>query len=63
MIFIAWLNGHQSYFVFGVGLQSARSVLHYAKKFELAYRCGALIDPELAVSRMRGFLQVHAGIS
>ena len=63
VIFIAWLNGHQSHFVAAGGLQSARSVLHYAKVFELADRCGALIDPELAVSRMRGFLQVHAGIS
>lgn len=63
VIFIAWLNGHQSHFVAAGGLQSARSVLHYAKVFALADRCGALIDPELAVSRMRGFLQVHAGIS
>lgn len=63
VIFIAWLNGHQSHFVAAAGLQSARSVRHYAKVFELADRCGALIDPELAVSRMRGFLQVHAGIS
>ena len=63
VIFIAWLNGHQSHFVAAGGLQSSRSVRHYAKVFELADRCGALIDPELAVSRMRGFLQVHAGIS
>jgi uncharacterized protein DUF993 len=63
VIFIAWLNGHQSHFVAAAGLQSARSVRHYAKVFELADRCGALIDPELAVSRMRGFLQVHAGIT
>ena len=34
-----------------------------SKVFELADRCGVLIDPELAVSRMCGFLQVHAGIS
>jgi hypothetical protein len=63
VIFIAWLNGHQSHFVAAAGLQSARSVRHYAKVFELADRCGALIDPELAVSRMRSFLHVHAGIS
>jgi hypothetical protein len=63
VIFIAWLNGHQSHFVALAGLQSARSVLHYAKVFELADRSGALIDPELAVSRMRAYLQVHAGIS
>ena len=63
VIFVAWLNGHQSHFVAAGGLQSARSVRHYAKVFELADRCGALVDPELAVSRMRTFLHVHAGIS
>jgi Protein of unknown function (DUF993) len=63
VIFLAWLNGHQSHFVAAGGLQSARSVQHYARVFELAERCGVLADPQLAVSRMRGFLQVHAGIS
>jgi hypothetical protein len=63
VIFIAWLNGHQSHFVAAGGLQSARSVLHYAKVFELADRCGVLTDPELAVARMRVFLQVHSGIA
>src|SRR5882672_2660364 len=59
VIFIAWLNGHQSHFVAVGGLQSARSVLHYAKVFELADRCGVLTDPGLAVSRMRSYLQVQ----
>ena len=63
VIFLAWLNGHQSHFVAAGGLQSARSVQHYAKVFELADRCGVLIDPELATSRMRSFLHVHSGIS
>jgi len=63
VIFIAWLNGHQSHFVAAGGLQSARSVLHYAKVFELADRCGVLTDPELAIARMRAFLQVHSGIA
>jgi len=61
VIFLAWLNGHQSHFVAAGGLQSARSVVHYAKVFELADRCGALVEPEQAVARMRTFLQVHAG--
>jgi hypothetical protein len=43
-------------------LQSARSVTHYARVFELADKCGALTDPELAVARMRSFLRVNAGI-
>jgi hypothetical protein len=63
VIFVAWLNGHQSHFVAAAGLQSARSVAHYSTVFELADRCGALTDPELAVARMRAFLQVHAGVS
>jgi hypothetical protein len=63
VIFLAWLNGHQSHFVAAGGLQSARSVVHYAKVFELADHCGALTDPDLAVARMRSFLQVHAGAS
>ena len=62
VIFVAWLNGHQSHFVAAGGLQSARSVVHYAKVFELADQCGALTDPELAASRLRQFLQVHAGV-
>jgi hypothetical protein len=62
VIFIAWLNGHQSHFVAAGGLHSARSVLHYARVFELADRCGVLTDPAAAVARMRSFLQVHAGI-
>src|SRR3954465_4406221 len=63
VIFIAWLNGHQSHFVAAGGLQSARSVRHYVEVFKLADHCGALTDPEIAVARMRSFLQVHAGIS
>ena len=63
VIFIAWLNGHQDHFVAAGGLQSARSVLHYAKVFKFADRCGVLTDPGLAISRMRSFLQVHAGIA
>ena len=62
VVFLAWLNGHQSHFSMAGGLQSARDVTHYARVFELADACGALTDPELAVPRMRTFLQVNAGI-
>jgi hypothetical protein len=41
---------------------TARSVLHYARVFELADRCGALTRPALAVERMRRFLAVSAGV-
>jgi hypothetical protein len=63
VVFLAWLNGHQNHFSMAGGLQSARDVIHYARVFELADVCGALINAELAVSRMRSFLQVHAGIA
>jgi len=63
VIFLAWLNGHQDHFVAAAGLQSSRSVPHYARVFELADRSGVLTDPALAVARMRAFLQVHAGIA
>ena len=62
VVFLAWLNGHQDHFTLVGGLQSARSVLHYALVFELADACGALTDPPLAVRRMRQFLSVSAGI-
>jgi len=63
VVFLAWLNGHQRHFSMAGGLQSARDVTHYARVFELADACGALTDTELAVSRMRSFLHVHAGIA
>jgi hypothetical protein len=62
VVFLAWLNGHQDHFTMVGGVQSARSVLHYARVFELADRCGALTDPALAVRRMRQLLSVSAGI-
>jgi hypothetical protein len=62
VVFLAWLNGHQNHFTMVAGVQSARSVLHYARVFELADRCGALTDPALAVQRMQRFLSVSAGL-
>jgi hypothetical protein len=62
VVFLAWLNGHQDHFTMVSGLQSARSVLHYARVFELADRCGALTDPALAVHRMQRFLSVNVGV-
>jgi hypothetical protein len=62
VVFLAWLNGHQDHFSMVGGAQSARDVLHYARVFELADRCGALTDPALAVERMQRLLAVSAGI-
>jgi hypothetical protein len=62
VVFLAWLNGHQSHFSLAAGLQSARGVVHYSKIFELADQCGVLSDPDLACKRMHSFLSVTAGI-
>lgn len=62
IVFMAYLNGHQSHFRMIGGSESARSVVHLAKLFVLADEAGLLKDPELAVKRMRPVLEV-AGIS
>lgn len=59
IVFLAWLNGHQSHFTMVGGQESARSLLHLAELFRLADRAGLLRDPELACSRMRTFLAIH----
>ncbi|WP_330238825.1 dihydrodipicolinate synthase family protein [Streptomyces sp. NBC_00525] len=61
VVFLAWLAGHQDHFTMVGGLQSARSVPHLAKAYELADRLGLFPDPELAESRMRAFLTVNGG--
>jgi hypothetical protein len=52
VVFMAYLNGHQSHFVMVGGQQSARSALHLAELFRLAARAGLLCDPDLAAERM-----------
>ena len=61
VVFLAYLNGHQSHFRMVGGQESARSVVHLAELFVLADRAGLLRDPELAAERMRRFLAL-AGI-
>ena len=56
VVFMAWLNGHQSHFTMVGGQQSARSVVHLAELFRLADAAGLLRDPGLAAARMRTFL-------
>lgn len=60
--FLAWLNGHQSGFQLVGGLHAGRSVAHLIELFRLADAAGLLLDPELAVRRMRSFLTV-SGVS
>ena len=54
--FLAWLNRHQDGFVMVGGLQSARSVLHLTRVFELASSARLLADPELASHRLQHLL-------
>ncbi|MEV6307483.1 dihydrodipicolinate synthase family protein [Streptomyces sp. NPDC051840] len=61
VVFLAWLAGHQDHFTMVGGLQSARSLPHLAKAYELADRLGLFPDPELAESRMSALLTVHGG--
>ncbi|MFB8115630.1 dihydrodipicolinate synthase family protein [Streptomyces sp. NPDC056465] len=61
VVFLAWLAGHQDHFTMVGGLQSARSLPHLAKAYELADGLGLFPDPELAESRMRALLTVHGG--
>ncbi|CAN7188088.1 dihydrodipicolinate synthase family protein [Phyllobacterium sp. LjRoot231] len=59
VVFLAWLNGHQSHFTMPAGMQSARGIVHYADIFQLADQANVLDKPELAVNRMKCLLQVY----
>jgi hypothetical protein len=61
VVFMAYLNGHQSHFRMVGGLESARSIIHLSELFVLADQAGLLLDPEMAVERMRRVLAV-AGV-
>lgn len=52
IVFMAWLNGHQDHFAMVGGMQSARSITHYAEIFRLADAAGLLAKPDLASERM-----------
>jgi hypothetical protein len=61
IVFLAYLNGHQSHFRMVGGIESARSIVHLAEILVLADQAGLLVDPALAHERMRRVLAV-AGI-
>src|ERR1700726_2827704 len=61
LVFLAYLNGHQSHFRMIGGLESARSVLHLSKLFKLADQPGLLLQ-DSAAKRMRRFLSVAGGM-
>ncbi|MEW1867301.1 dihydrodipicolinate synthase family protein [Streptomyces caelestis] len=59
VVFLAWLAGHQSHFTMVGGLQSARSLPHFARAYELADGLGLFPDPKLAEERMRTLLHLY----
>jgi len=59
VVFLAWLNGHQSHFTMVGGMQSARGLRHYAEIFRLADRANVLDRPDLAVERMGWLLKLN----
>jgi len=59
VVFMAWLNGHQSHFSMIGGQQSTRSTQHLAELFRLADEANLLEHPELAVHRMKNWMSIH----
>lgn len=59
VVLLAWLAGHQSHFTMVGGLQSARSLPHLARAYQLADTLGLFPDPALAQARMRQLLALH----
>ncbi|MFF9405756.1 dihydrodipicolinate synthase family protein [Streptomyces anandii] len=59
VVLLAWLAGHQSHFTMVGGLQSARSLPHLARAYELADGLGLFPDPKLAEKRMRTLLSLY----
>ncbi|MEU5795565.1 dihydrodipicolinate synthase family protein [Streptomyces sp. NPDC047813] len=59
VVLLAWLAGHQSHFTMLGGLQSARSLPHLARAYELADTLGLFPDPGLAEDRMKTLLTLY----
>ncbi|WP_317443476.1 dihydrodipicolinate synthase family protein [Streptomyces collinus] len=59
VVLLAWLAGHQDHFTMVGGLQSARSLPHLARAYELADGLGLFPDPKLAEERMRNLLSLY----
>lgn len=59
IVFLAWLNGHQSHFTMVGGQHSARSLPHLCELFRLADQAGLLAAPDLAARRMALVLEGH----
>jgi hypothetical protein len=62
VVFLAYLNGHQTHFRMVRGAENSRSVPHLARVLVLADEAALLRDPDLAVHRMRLVLEL-AGVT
>lgn len=56
IVFLAFLNGHQSHMTMLAGHQAMRPLPYFVDLFKLADAAGLLRQPELAVARMKTFL-------
>ena len=59
LVFLAWLNGHQDHFTMINGAQAMRPLPYFVEIFKLADQARLLLQPELAVTRMKSFLRVY----
>ncbi len=59
VVFMAWLNGHQSHFTMMGGQHSTRSLPHLCELFRLADAANLFAQPDVAASRMRSLLGLH----
>ncbi|MGR3793600.1 dihydrodipicolinate synthase family protein [Vannielia sp. SX4] len=59
VVFLAWLNDHQSHFTMVGGQESTRSTLHLAELFRLADKAGLLTDPDRASARMADLMRTR----
>ncbi|MFD0413926.1 dihydrodipicolinate synthase family protein [Streptomyces sp. NPDC127108] len=59
VVLLAWLAGHQNHFTMVGGLQSARSLPHLTRAYELAAALSLFPDPDLAAYRMRTLQEIH----
>jgi len=59
LTFLAYLNGHQNHFRMLNHQERQRSVVHLSELFVLADRARLLANPELAIERMRTYLEME----
>ncbi|MEV0262024.1 dihydrodipicolinate synthase family protein [Streptomyces sp. NPDC050617] len=61
VVLLAWLAGHQEHFTMVGGAQTARSLPHLARAYQLADTLGLFPDPERAEARMKTLIAGRGG--